>query len=419
MQSIIAAMASNGDLIVRLCLVAVFTMFILLSGFLLPSYLRGLQNEDLKRIKALGGRVGHTIAFNQAESSQLNFRFWEYVTPVAFAAFIVLVFSTISLFGTTDIVPPDYILGGAQNLVPPTAIQAAGIQPANLEAGVQQAEAVKQAAINFLSYEKGTMVMIIFAFFGAFIWSVQYILGRIMTRDVAPAEFYRISLNIIFAIVLGVAIRHSISVLFAENHQGSGSLVAAVAEILPTKTEMEVVLPTVGFLVGMFPNFFREWLVTKVRTKWFGQQPDQADPLRLTGIEGLTDFAIFRLNDLEIRTAQSLAFANPVSLYMRTRFGLAEAIDWVSQAQLMVLFKFDKVEILRKHQIRTIVDLAARVTLEGGASVVLSKIAEELGTTLDDLRVLVECIKRYPAFVRLQELRDALAEPMPAPETST
>src|SRR6185312_16964001 len=86
-------------LIVRLCLIAILTLFILLSGFLLPMYLRDLQKEELKRIRGIFAAIQHTIAFAQAESAAPPFRVVDYLTPVLFTAFIVMVFAAVSMLG--------------------------------------------------------------------------------------------------------------------------------------------------------------------------------------------------------------------------------------------------------------------------------------------------------------------------------
>lgn len=367
-----------GLLLVRLSLIAILTLFVLLSGFLLPMYLRGLQQQELQRIKSVFSAIQHTAAFTAADSAAPTFNVFDYLTPVLFTAFIVFIFAAIAMFGARAPALPDFILGGTQLF--------------NGDAG-------DKAGVTFLrTYEEGTLSMIVFAFFGSFIWSLQYILGRVMTRDISPGEFYKIALNMIFAIILAVAFRHSLSAIFG-------------GELL--HTVLESALPTLGFLIGLFPNFFLEWLVKQVQAKWFGTET-RSDPLDLKQIEGLSDFAIFRLKDLDIYNAQNLAFANPVTLYMRTRFGLTEAVDWVGQAQLLILFKFAQTTLLRDLNIRTIPDLAGCVTREPVGSPVLASLASALGSSVERIRALALCLEDDPAYVRLRELRYALAVPADA-----
>lgn len=360
--------------IARASFIAILTLFVLLTGLLLPGYLRGLQQEELSRIKEVFRSIRFTQAFASAESASQEFRLTEYLTPVLFTAFIVFVFSTVSLFGGAIPAIADAIL--------------AGTRLSNYHDGTA-------AALTFLrSYEEGTLTMVIFAFFGSFIWSVQYILRRVMTRDIAPGEFYSIGITMIFSVILSIAIRHSITAFFEP----------AIVE------EIEPVLPSIGFLIGLFPNFFLEWLVARVRGRLFGAARE-ADDLGLKQIEGLSDFAVFRLKDLQIDNAQNLAYANPASIYMRTRFGLSETIDWVSQAQLLVLFKFDQTGLLRKHHVRNIADFLAIASSVGNANV-LEAVAAELGTTVEELRVLAACVRNDPAVGRLLELRKALSAPL-------
>lgn len=359
-------------LLVRLLLIATLTLFILLSGLLLPTYLRNLQQEELTRIRLVFNSIQSTRAFSQAEKVATDFKMSTYLAPVLFTAFIVFILSSVSLFAGGLDPMPDFILGGNR---------------------LADGE-------NIRAYEQGTLSIMVFAFLGSFIWSVQYILNRVMTRDISPAEFYRISINIIFAVTLAVAIRHSISTIFS---MGEG------ANILPPE-RLDVMLPTLGFLIGLFPNFFLNWLVRKVQKAGF-EKEEKADPLPLEQIEGLSDYAIFRLRDLGIENAQNLAFANPVTLYMRTRMGLAEAIDWVGQAFLLTTFKFDDTKKLRDVRVRTISDLAGYVEMEASPVTERGQADGVPALFPRELTRVVALLGNDPTYVRLRELRNALTQP--------
>jgi hypothetical protein len=371
------------EFLIRILLIFTFCLFVLLAGFLLPTYLKDVRQQELDRVRRVFSAIGNTSAFLQAEDSVTSFAMRYYVAPVIFTTFLVFMLSAISFFGSAYSFRPDYILTAAHFG----------------DAGYQQ------------FYSVNTLMVISFAFFGSFVWSIQYILLRIMSRDINPGQFYQIGISIIFAVILAIVMRHFLNGIgffpFLNKVSGVGD-----------EGQTTGILAALAFLIGLFPGFFLEWLRHQFEAKWFGRGK-RADDLSLDQVEGIDSAASFRLREMDIQNTQNLSCVNPVTLYMRTRYGLNQTIDWVAQAQLLTILKFDKTIALRSFGIRTIFDLTGLVSslqssnqndtdLRAGTPSVHIAICESLGISWTLLRYLTNSRIEDPSFTRLKELREAL-----------
>ena len=101
--------------------------------------------------------------------------------------------------------------------------------------------------------------------------------------------------------------------------------------------------------------------------------------LPLGMIEGMTNYDIFRLEELGIDTCYDLANTDFIPLLLRTSYGARELIDWILQAKLCVRFG-DAVGDLRARGIRLITDL------EGYDEEFLKTLATETSLTLPSLK---------------------------------
>jgi hypothetical protein len=229
---------------------------------------------------------------------------------------------------------------------------------------------------------------------------------RITTRDINPGQFYQIGISVIFSVVLAVVIRHGYHVLVVQTG------------FMPN----ESVLAALAFLIGLFPSFFLDWLRRRFEDRWF-KGTGRADELSLEQVEGLSSFAIFRLRELDIHNAQNLAHFNPVTLYLRTRYGLNETIDWISQALLLTVFKFNKTKILRDNGIRTILDFYRAIegdSADYGQTLASENTNLELAHGLDAAKmgIIARGLVQEPSFLRLIELTTALGTKV-APATTS
>lgn len=188
----------------------------------------------------------------------------------------------------------------------------------------------------FPGYQSVSLEAMLYAFLGAYLWSMQVIFRRLIAMDLQPATYYRISLRIIFSIFVALVMNHFIH---------------STGEFQSTRK----VIPYTGFIIGFFPDWALIFLKGKV-IKLFNFRVKQSDPLPLDMIEGITTFHKFRLEEAGIENAQNLAKANPVELILRTPYKHQEIMDWIGQAQLYLHFQ-NNIQRMRALGIRTIYDL--------------------------------------------------------------
>jgi hypothetical protein len=168
---------------------------------------------------------------------------------------------------------------------------------------------------------------VIFALIGAYVWSVYELLGRFRSRDLTPDDLVEMTLRHLAAVPIG----HAFSLLVFEK-------VGAAA----------------AFASAAFPLRDIRLLLRERALKKISQDPRE-DTRSTEGhvakvIDGLSDRAIARLEELGIVTYMDLAYVNPVRLMARTGFTLRHILAWVDQALLVVYAphlktKFTKVGI--------------------------------------------------------------------------
>jgi hypothetical protein len=238
--------------------------------------------------------------------------------------------------------------------------------------------------VDLNEYQKKTLMVIVMAFLGAYVWSVQMTFRRILTLDLTPGTFQSISVRVLVAIMVATVIRHVYRIT-------GGELDHAVLVIL-------------GFGCGVFPQMAIGYLKEGVK-KLLRGGTQEAGALPLTMIEGISVFDRARLAELGIEDAQNLAHANPVGVFIRTPYRLALVTDWIAQAQALVLLNCANFTKLReKFLIRTIFQLHDSLSSDDS----LGEIGGELEVprpVLENLRVTLE---KQPGFVRLVELRDQM-----------
>lgn len=240
-------------------------------------------------------------------------------------------------------------------------------------------------AAKLADYQARTVVIACYAFLGWFAWSLVTLFERWRSYQVFSATFFRLLTRMAVAVIAAVVIRHGYSLFFP--------------------ADSEIYLVVVAFCCGLVPEAAMSSIVRGLQKLQFLQQTQvPPEPLELTQIEGITPSLRFRLNELGIENAEGMAKVNPVSLTEYTGLPLAETVDWVGQAQLLLLLKPDAYRILQSHGIRRIADFIKCVESETDRRMLGSLMR------LDDdlLRMGVANVRRSAEYRNLLELLNRL-----------
>lgn len=260
--------------------------------------------------------------------------------------------------------------------------------------------------MDLVHYQLQTVAVLSFAFFGAYVWSIDYLIRRISNYDLSPISFLRVTGHIILACITAVTLHHAymdMAKIVPEGAVGDG-----VPELL------------VAFLTGFFPKLGLQTLLSRVPQL----QVRRIDP-RAQGfvreypidmILGIDAAIKFRLAEFEIEDVQNLATANPILLFVETPYGIYETMDWVAQAQLILALDLDQIEALRVINIRTIFDIERFMSrpesrprlvqalncpkTDGKGTVLLA----DRGITLENLESVVQAIGEDLHVQRLRQI---------------
>lgn len=260
--------------------------------------------------------------------------------------------------------------------------------------------------MELVHYQLQTVAVLSFAFFGAYVWSIDYLIRRISNYDLSPISFLRVTGHIILACITAVTLHHAymdIAKIAPEGAVGDG-----VPELL------------VAFLTGFFPKLGLQMLLSRVPQLQIRRIDPRAQSFireyPIDMILGIDSAIKFRLAEFEIEDVQNLATANPILLFVETPYGIYETMDWVAQAQLILALDLDQIEALRVINVRTIFDIErfmnrpeSRPRLmqalncpktDGKGAVLLA----DRGITLENLESVVQAIGEDLHVQRLRQI---------------
>ncbi len=228
-----------------------------------------------------------------------------------------------------------------------------------------------------------SMVVLSLGFLGAYLWSAQNVIRRLIAGDLAPGVYFNAGLRMTLAPLLSLMMA-----LLLTGPMGSGFA--------------ESGLPIVAFLVGFFPDEAMQFLKERV-PPFLRTSRHVAHALPLHQIEGVTAYDRLRLNEIGVDDAQNLATTNFIEIVVRTPFNPGQIVDWIAQARLLLYFK-DETMALRKQQVRTVFDLMLRAENKDG----LHELAEATGLTVSGLELFCDGASNDPSVAQLLSFRDRL-----------
>lgn len=222
------------------------------------------------------------------------------------------------------------------------------------------------------------------AFAGAFIWSAQNVIRRLITGDLSPSTYYSAGLRMVFASLLSL-------------------MLSFFLEVFPTADYTKEILPVIAFLTGMLPDNALVYLRERIPI-FSDHNNERCHDLPLQMIEGINMFHKVRLSEVGIDNAQNLAEANVIELLLKTPFNPNQLIDWITQAKLYIYFKED-IEKLRRIGIRTIFDLRALCDNKEQ----LTQLAEELQISKLSLEMICGRLRADKGVARLYQFHGLLS----------
>jgi RimJ/RimL family protein N-acetyltransferase len=164
-----------------------------------------------------------------------------------------------------------------------------------------------------------TQSPVVFAFLGAYFFSLQMVIKRFVRRDLGANAYNAISLRIILAVIgVWVAIQ-CFGVLSTHSEKPESYILVA------------------SFAVGAFPLIV--WQLVSGALKKFPlfqwSLPSLTSSQTLDAIQGLSVWHQARLEEEDVENVPNLATADLVDLLLNTKIPAQRLVDWVDQAILL------------------------------------------------------------------------------------
>ena len=233
---------------------------------------------------------------------------------------------------------------------------------------------------------------IVYAGYGTYISTVWFMLVRLNANALSPRFLVNSALKASIALMIGfVASMPEISKLF-----GAG-----------------VSLKALYFLIGLFEPWAMKALRKTAMATFGVAQTGAADlPVRL--LEGVDDGAVDVLEELGITSIQHLATMHAPEVCGRSLYPRDRVLDWIDQS-ILIMHTNGRINDLRALGIRSAYGLItvaehAREECTGGKPPAddaaygrFKQVAQRLGTSVDGLYLIKQCIESDPAYISLED----------------
>ncbi|MFQ5577004.1 MAG: hypothetical protein ACE5G8_08465 [Anaerolineae bacterium] len=339
---------------IRIALVLLMTLFMPLTVVSFFRFRLKKKEEEYRQMMYTMGVGGEDAAW-AVQAVRDDYAPADYILPVAFVTVVSFLGSFTLLMGGELYVSPSYNL---------------------LLVGVNF-PILDPPLLPFQHLYLQSMLVLAVAFCGAFMWSTQNIIRRLITADLTPGTYYRAGLRIMFSALVAL-------------------MLSFFLEAFPTRQYSHSILPVIAFLTGMFPQQMLYYLKERVR-KILGQKDERSHELSLDMIEGINAFHMVRLGEEGIDNGQNLAEANVTDLLRRTPFNATQLIDWIAQAKLYVYFKSD-IDKLRRAGVRTVFDFRLACSQKKQ----IEQLAAETGLSALALTLVYQVVKNDEAVANLR-----------------
>ena len=188
---------------------------------------------------------------------------------------------------------------------------------------------------DWASASEGTAKIAIFSLAGAYVWVTFDLILRARQNDVVTSDINRATLRLLVSLPFGFAI-------------------SAFAGVL-SDTAITLSTGALAFFVGAFPTdtvlkFMRRTAAIPLK---LDGNTESDSVQQLTKIDGISVPIAERLVDEGVKTNLQLAYADPITLAIKTGMDFSFILDCCGQALVRIYFDDDQIKVVRRFALRT------------------------------------------------------------------